>query len=246
MSKKRLAVFDFDHTIINDNSDVAVINLIDRSNIPEEVQVLHKDDGWTAFMQGIFDLLHEKGASLLSIKTLVENLPPVDGVIELIKVLEKNNFDIIIISDCNSYFIDIWLEKNGLQNVIFKVFTNPAYINDDGKLNISMFHVQNSCKLSSKNLCKGQILEDFIEERAKNGVKYSQVIYCGDGVNDFCPILRLNENDLACVRNNYKCLDLVTKAKEGQSFEKSGQPHIVKAEVLVWESGLDILNKLFA
>ena len=49
-------------------------------------------------------------------------------------------------------------------------------------------------------MCKGNILEEYINERRAQGVVYDFVAYSGDGKNDLCPTLRLSENDLAFPR----------------------------------------------
>ncbi|KAJ8935982.1 hypothetical protein NQ318_000852 [Aromia moschata] len=238
--RKKLAVFDFDHTVIDDNSDTAIVKLIDHKKIPKEIKMLHRSDGWTAFMQGIFEILHENDINEESIRDLIISLPPIEGMVELIyEMTEKLNFDVIVISDSNSYFIDLWLEAHNLKERVLKVFTNPAHF-EDGLLKIHMYHLQDSCKLSTKNLCKGQIMEDFIEDQKQKGVTYDTVVYCGDGYNDFCPILRLNSKDVACVRDKYKCAEIVLKAKDGRYTDVHGIPRTVYANVCVWSSGFEI------
>lgn len=195
-------------------------------------------------MQGIFDLLYKHEIDEISIRETMKDLVPVTGMIELIKELnEKLNFDVIIISDSNSYFINTWLRHNKLDKNIAEVFTNPACF-QNGHLKIKMYHFQEECKLSTKNLCKGDILEDFIGIQNREGIIYDQVVYVGDGINDFCPILRLNNNDLACVRDKFKCVEWVNLAKEGKPIDASGIIYNIKAEVLVWSTGTDILNRI--
>jgi pyridoxal phosphate phosphatase PHOSPHO2 len=242
--QKNLAVFDFDHTLLDDNSDTAVIALADKDNIPKEIKAIQHTEGWTAFMQAVFIHLRERGVTSSEIKELIKSLPPVNGVLELIKELKKTDTsDIIIISDCNSIFIKIWLESHGIDKFITKTFTNPSEVVND-TFKIFPYHHQETCKLSTKNLCKGQVLEEFVAEQNEKGINYDRIVYTGDGVNDFCPVLRLHTNDLACVRNNFKLLELVTQAKTGKSFDNSGKPHVVKAEVFVWDSGIDILQHI--
>nr|XP_023029762.1 pyridoxal phosphate phosphatase PHOSPHO2-like isoform X1 [Leptinotarsa decemlineata] len=239
---KNLAVFDFDHTIIHENSDVAVMNLIDPKKIPKEIKLLHRSDGWTAFMQGVFETLHKHKIKEENIRKLVETLQEVKGMRELIKELHENlNYDVIIISDSNSYFINTWLDANDMKKYITGVFTNPAHFEND-LLKISMYHLQESCKLSTRNLCKGQIMEEFLKEQQERGLPYERVLYCGDGLNDFCPILRLGEGDLACVRAEYKCAEIVAKAKDGSYKDEEGKSRDVKSDVFVWNDGYEIIN----
>lgn len=238
---RNLAVFDFDHTIINDNSDTAIMKLVD-NKIPREVKMLHRSDGWTAFMQGVFKTLHENDIQEDAINNLIKNLPAVQGMPELIREMNENlNFDVIIISDSNHHFIDLWLEENNLKDHILRVFSNPAGF-EDGLLKIRMYHLQDYCKLSTKNLCKGQIMEDFIAEQGQNNTIYKTIVYVGDGVNDFCPILRLKHNDVACVRDKYKCVDLVKRSKEGRYVDEDGVSKIVKSNVCIWQNGHEIIE----
>lgn len=241
---KHLAVFDFDHTIVDDNTDTAVIGLLDKSMIPESVTQLHRRDGWTAYMQAIFDLLHRHNIGESKILNVIVNIKCVEGFYELIKQLrDKLLFDIIIISDSNSYFINSWLSKHGLSDYILKVFTNPAQFEND-LLKIEMYHHQNYCNLSTKNLCKGQIMMDFINQQKSDGIEYRRIIYAGDGYNDFCPILKLGENDLACVREKYKCADVVKDALTGKFCDELGTPYKVRAKICVWRTGMDILKAI--
>lgn len=237
---RRLAVFDFDHTIIDDNSDVAVQDVVD--NIPNEVKKVYKEDGWTEYMQAIFDYIFKSGVSISVITKKIDSLKPVDGMVDLIKYLDEEvDYDIVIVSDSNSYFIDSWLESHGLKNNILQVFTNPAEVRD-GKLNIEMYHLQTTCQLSSKNLCKGQILTDFCEQQKLKNVIYDKIIYVGDGNNDLCPVLRLSENDVAFARKDYKLHKLLDNRETRKDYDSSQNP--VKAKIQAWETGYDVIKYL--
>lgn len=238
---KRLAAFDFDHTIIEKNSYVVAMDILACDKFPSFLKQLHRT-GWTAFMQGIFDLLHNNNVDEITIRQSIQDLEPIKGMSELIKDLNENlNYDVIIISDSNSYFINTWLASNNLKSNVKRVFTNPARFHN-GHLKIEMYHFQDKCTLSTKNLCKGQILEEFVAEQQDAGVIYDKIIYVGDGSNDICPILRLNQQDMGCVRNEYKCMELVKKAKDGQPLDKSGKQYNLKCDILVWDNGFDILE----
>lgn len=240
---KKLAVLDFDHTVINGNTDTIVADLLDET-VVGSVTNLYKRDGWTLYMQAIFKLLHAHNIQQEQITETINNIQAVPGFPNLIKELNsKLNFDVIIISDSNSYFIDSWLDANGLKAYVLRIFTNPAHF-ENGILKIQMYHLQDYCRLSTKNLCKGQIMDDFINERKKDGVSYEQIVYIGDGKNDFCPILRLKPCDLACVRENFKCAEMVKLAQEGSLCDKSGGNYRINANVVVWKNGNDILDVL--
>ena len=122
-----------------------------------------------------------------------------------------------------------------LLDAVDRVYTNPAHYNDAGSLHIDMFHLQDWCELSSKNLCKGHILETYITERAAQGITFSTVAYVGDGKNDLCPSLRLSEKDLIFARKGFALMKHVSEM-QAERDER------LKAKVHFWESGDDILN----
>lgn len=234
---KNLAIFDFDHTIVDANSDTAVMELVDKNKFPPDLRKMHKSAGWTAFMQAVFNVLHENQVTEPDIAGLIRRLPEVSGIKHLIQTLHDSmDYDVIIISDANTYFINAWLEGNGLSSKVLKVYSNPGAFNEQGRLEIEMFHDQDSCQLSTRNLCKGQIMQDFTKEQSKRGIVYQRVIYVGDGQNDFCPILRLGSTGVACCRKAYKCADLVQNAHKTE--------HDLKAQVCIWETGQDVLEFL--
>ena len=240
---RNLAVFDFDHTIIDGNSDIVVRDLISPSKISSEVKELCKKDNWTNYMQAVFKLLHENGVTEKDIRDRIEQLLPMKGMPDLIQHLFKLNYDIVVISDSNEVFIDMWLKKNDLYKYIYKIFTNPCtFVN--GVLKIQMYHLQTECKLSTKNLCKGKILQEFLSQRNAENVNFENVMYVGDGFNDFCPILTLKENNLACVRQNYQCAKMISLSKEGNSVDDSDTIYVVKPKILFWNNGFDILNAI--
>lgn len=241
---KNLAVLDFDHTVVDGNTDTIVADLLTKS-VRDSVRYLYQKDGWTSYMQAIFQLLHTNKINEETITKTINNIPCVSGFPALIKQLnDKLNYDVIIISDSNSYFIDCWLNANGLKPYILTTFTNPARF-ENGLLKIEMYHLQDYCALSTKNLCKGQIMDDFKEEQRERGVVYDRTVYVGDGKNDFCPILRLKEGDLACVREGFKCAELVQMAQDGKYCDvETGIAYNVRAGVVVWKNGDDILNSI--
>lgn len=233
MSKSMLVAFDFDHTIADENTDIVVRNLLPKEKITDEVTKLYRSDGWTAYMQKIFLLLHEHGIKPETIEEAVKKIPVTNGVDKLLEFLHKNNNEVIIISDSNSVFIQKWLEATCLSHTVRKVFTNPAHYDDDGCLRIQMYHVQDWCELSTKNLCKGHILEEYLKERKKAGVAFHRVVYVGDGKNDLCPCLRLGQSDIAFPRHGYALAEALCDSNQEMN-----------ASVHIWKNGEEIIEHL--
>ena len=152
------------------------------------------------------------------------------------QLLEKSvelSATIIIISDSNSEFINHILKTKKVDHLVERVFTNPAEWSSDGLLTIKPYHHQETDKLSTKNLGKGLILEDYIKNCGKD---FSFVCYVGDGKNDFSPALRLSDNDLVCVREGFSLEKYIPK------MEKEG--YQIKAEILLWNDADQIYKKL--
>ncbi|XP_049776802.1 pyridoxal phosphate phosphatase PHOSPHO2-like [Schistocerca cancellata] len=233
MSKPILVAFDFDHTIADQNTDIVVRDLLPREKITDDVTKLYRSDGWTAYMQKIFFLLHENGIKPEAIEEAVEKIPVTAGVDKLLKFLHQTNNEVIIISDSNSVFIRKWLEATCLNYTVRKVFTNPAHYDDNGCLRIQMYHIQDWCELSTKNLCKGHILEEYLKEREKAGVKFHRVVYVGDGKNDLCPCLRLGHSDIAFPRCGYALAEVLC-----------GGGQEINASVHTWKNGEEIMKHL--
>ncbi|XP_063709134.1 pyridoxal phosphate phosphatase PHOSPHO2-like [Culicoides brevitarsis] len=199
-----LAVFDYDHTVVDKNTDLVARDLIDASLIPDTVKNLYKSSGWIDYMQEIFNLLHTNHVTRDQIEKAIREIPETPGMVKCFQELRRNAFEVIVISDSNSVFIDTW-NKNRIAESICDIFTNPARFDDAGKLLIQGYHHQTACTLSSENLCKGQVMQEFIEKRKNEGITFESVFYVGDGRNDICPMLRLGSNDFACPRVGYAC-----------------------------------------
>jgi len=236
MATGPLLVFDFDHTITDLNTDVEIQKLAPGGEIPasSEMRGLYTDKGWTEFMGAVFKLLQENGVKKEQIQQLMANLDLTKNMENLlVNSVEQQSATIIIISDSNSEFINHILKVRQLDHLVDKVFTNPASWAPDGTLLIQPYHHQEDCKLSTKNLCKGQIMEDYLKSCGKT---FSYICYVGDGKNDFCPSLRLENQDIVCVRKGFSLENYIPK------MEKEGMK--IKAEILNWSDADQIYKKL--
>ncbi|XP_011061015.1 PREDICTED: LOW QUALITY PROTEIN: pyridoxal phosphate phosphatase PHOSPHO2-like [Acromyrmex echinatior] len=215
MDRNILVAFDFDHTICDGNTDLVVQNLLP-IEISKDVHNLRKSSGWIVYMSKIFELLHENSVKSHQIANVIIGIPEVAGM------------------QSNSVFIDSWLRSRQLNHVVSHVFTNPARYDKD-KLRVDPYHIQDTCKMSTVNLCKGQILTDYIQDKHKQGKSYERIVYVGDGRNDLCPILRLSETDLACPRKGYSLINQLNELSTSMS---------TKAKIVPWEDGTDLQFRL--
>lgn len=235
--KKILVALDFDYTLINANSDTFIYQLAPNKEIPKEIKALYSVNGWTYYMKEVFKYLHKNGVTEKDILSCIEKISLTDGMNELLETLSPERTEFIIISDSNNIFINHILKNKGLVDKISSIFTNFAEFKENGCLNIEMYHQQNTCSLSTINLCKGDILSKFVASRYLTGVEYVRIAYVGDGFNDFCPSLRLYENDAAFPRVNYCLIKTIPEMEKEKNLK-------LRAQVFPWTSGKDILKVL--
>ncbi|XP_076461874.1 pyridoxal phosphate phosphatase PHOSPHO2-like [Babylonia areolata] len=235
-----LLALDFDHTLIDANADLSLCKLAPGGTIPDEIQSLYSNNGWVNYMGAVFRHLHKHGVTAKDIQKHVEALPLVPGVSELFEYFRNfGHCDVIIISDSNSVLIDTWLKHHTLDSLVSQVFTNPAEFDVDGCLKVGNYHIQNWCSISTINLCKGTILQQYIHGQKMEGKFYSHVLYVGDGAKDFCPALMLSKEDYVCPRKDFP---LWKKLHGGWSGKKPSEN--VSASVIGWESAVEIRTLL--
>ncbi|XP_033762544.1 pyridoxal phosphate phosphatase PHOSPHO2-like [Pecten maximus] len=239
MTGRLLLAFDFDHTMVDENSDLWVKRLAPGGELPQEIEDKYSDDGWTHYMGTIFQYLHSTGVKQSDIQQCLTEIPLTSGFKQLLDHAHKQGHECIVISDSNSTFIQYILEHYNLENIVSKVYTNPAEFDTEGCLQIDFYHHQDWCDLSTENLCKGHILTEHIRQQASLGHTYSHVVYVGDGSNDLCPSLTLSDNDYVCPRVNLRLWKKVNAILAGEEKYKK---YSLKAKVLEWESGTEILK----
>ena len=226
---KILLAFDFDHTIIDDNSDTYINQLIPGGKVPKN---LKRISNWTMFMQSIFTLLHEENIRKDQILACLNTIPLAPHMKEFLELIPQEYVDCIIISDSNMVFIDSILRHHDIRGIFSDIYTNPACFEDSGLLRIKMYHEQDWCHLSAINLCKGHILRSHVEEKQRCGVEYAYIGYVGDGTNDYCPSMCLNQHDGIFARRGYKLLSTI------KNMKSKGQD--TAANVYPWKNALEI------
>ncbi|XP_053121235.1 pyridoxal phosphate phosphatase PHOSPHO2 [Hemicordylus capensis] len=234
---KFLLVFDFDYTIVDENSDTWIVKCAPDSKLPDEIRNSYQKGRWTEYMGRVFRYLGDNGIREEEMKRSMTKIPFTEGMKDLFDFISKHKgcFDCIIISDSNTIFIDWILRAANVCQVFDEVFTNPACFDDCGYLTVQNFHAHN-CAKCPINLCKRKVLEEFLENHLKQRVKYSQILYIGDGANDLCPVMYLKKDDVVMPRHGYMLQKMI--AQLSQDLVP------VEASVVAWSSGSEIQTYL--
>uniref|UniRef100_A0A8C7EW31 Pyridoxal phosphate phosphatase PHOSPHO2 n=1 Tax=Neovison vison TaxID=452646 RepID=A0A8C7EW31_NEOVI len=169
---KILLVFDFDNTMIDDNSDTWIVQYAPEKKFPIELQDSYEKGFWTEFMAESLSL-GDEGVREDEMKRAVTSMPFTLGMVELLKFIRKNK-------DKFDYWV---LEATSFHDVFDKVFTNPAAFDSNGHLTVESYHAH-SCNRCPQNLCKNVVLVEFVDKQLQQGVNYTQIVYIGDGGND--------------------------------------------------------------
>ncbi len=202
--KKTLFVFDFDHTLIDDNVDTWIMSVHPsvKGKVRENIHTLRKEyPCWTDLMHYTATLIYEHGVSSEELIAHVEQATLFEQALKAVTAVgQAANADSIILSDANTIFIESILSKCGVIQFFQNIISNPAHFDASGRLHIQHYH-SHSCEHcnSSPNLCKGQVLTEYLSGKPE----YSKVVYVGDGKGDFCPALRLSANDVLVCRKDY-------------------------------------------
>ncbi|XP_042340288.1 pyridoxal phosphate phosphatase PHOSPHO2 [Plectropomus leopardus] len=239
--KKTLMVFDFDHTVVDDNSDTWVFRCLPDQTLPDSVKNTYTKGHWTEFMSRVMKYIGDQQVSPDRVRSVLETIPFTPGMTDLLTFISehKNTTDCIVISDANTMFIGWILHASGLQAAVDQVFSNPAEVNDLGYMELQHHH-SHDCKRCAANLCKRKVLEQYLSEQSDRGVEYERVFYAGDGGNDLCPALCLRGHDVVMPRRGYALEKLLAKLQNQQNNAS------LRAKVIVWDSGTDILEELKA
>jgi pyridoxal phosphate phosphatase PHOSPHO2 len=172
--------------------------------------------------------LFERGITRSQIIEVFENLPLTPAMSSTVRLLHSKGYDLRIVSDANTIYIDTILKVSGITNVFSDIRTNPAHFDDRGCLIIGPYEKSpekcpNGCP---SNMCKGKVMVEYFKTRA-----YARAVYIGDGSGDFCACTKLREGDVALVRSGNP-LEKLVKSKA----------QLVLATVVFWDSGKDVLK----
>lgn len=226
-------IFDFDCTIVEVDSDPWVAEHLGASLIMQE---LRSRLPWNAMMDALMEALHAKGNSISDIEEALRCIPLQPEKITAIKLAHTLGCELHIVSDANLFFIKTILDKYEVTNLFTEIHTNPASVDEDGRLHIAPFHpiceAPHGCPLCPPNMCKGKIIDEI---QAHMAHARKRIIYIGDGCGDYCPSLRLHGSDCILPREGFPLLEMLTQNMAS-----------VRASIYPWGSAKSMEEKLLA
>ncbi|KAF1862235.1 hypothetical protein Lal_00026759 [Lupinus albus] len=237
MGESVIVIFDFDRTIIDDDSNRWVISELGLTHLFNQ---LRSTLPWTSLMDRMMKELHSQGITINHIADCLKRAYFHPSILSAIKSAHVLGCDLKIISDANTFYIKTILEHHGVWDCFSEVNTNPTFVDEEGCLRITPFHDStvspHSCHLCPPNMCKGLVINRIRGSLPEN----KRFIYIGDGKGDYCPTLKLEGSDFVMPRKDYPL--------SNQIFS---DPKLVNAEVHEWSSGeelesilLKLINKL--
>eukprot|EP01080_Neovahlkampfia_damariscottae_P002048 gene2048-1554_t len=234
-----LVVFDFDHTMIDCNSDTHIFSKI--PTLKSEMKKLRKEGvQWTNLVSIILKKASlEHSMNIQELKELISDIPLDENMVSLIQILKKRYNTIIkIVSDANVLFIKWILEKNEIEDYIDEIISNPCEIVEFEKfqyLNVKHYDMSHKCEICPLNMCKGKIIESFKPEGKENLYDFDSIIYVGDGGNDFCPCTKLRKEDFVFPRKNHKLIEKIEN-------ELKSENSLIQSNIHAWENYNDLLE----
>lgn len=233
-----LYAFDFDHTIVDQNSDSAVMEII-HDPVPENLQRLYDGTNWSEYMDKIFRFVADEGGTYDIIASKIALLKPTEGMIPLLQRISTSRYvhphsRFIIVSDANTFFIETYLQSRKPPLYPDAIITNQAEKTNEGYLKLTPYENQCQCPLCPRNLCKGEALLKYIELKGP----FNKVFYSGDGGNDICPAMKLSENDVVFVRRNFAMEKIIAHGTwKGQIVD-------IRAKIVYWDDAKTIEDDL--
>ena len=236
-AKKTLLIFDFDKTILDDDSfGHIILNTLTK----EELQIIFNNryknwvDGYNYSLKQLksHGITKEKFNEMLNQISLTKGM---DNLFNYIKE-QKDNYDSIILSSNYEYVIKYILNKYNITDIFLDIITNPSREGNPDEKEQFIYVLkkqEHNCKTCNPCSCKKNEFKEFCNTHDMNN--YDKVIFICDGFNDFCLAVDLGENDITLMRKNFA----LYKKINDKNFENN-----LKCKVQAWENGNDIINYL--
>ena len=231
-----VVIFDFDWSLINENSDTYVFQIL-RPDLLKTIQDQWKTVDWTTLMDSSVGSLMRSGVTRKELSDCLHGIPFFQETFQSLRLAKDKGAKVFILSDANEYYISEIIGHHSLDHLIDQTITNFSEFetleNGSEVLRIKPYQhpsTPHGCRNCPINLCKGICLESIIK-RVGGRESIKKIVYVGDGGGDFCPCLALSPSDFICCRNNWT---LHKKIRDSDS--------LVMAQCIPWSNGADLLH----
>ena len=237
-SKKTSMIFDFDQTIVDQDSIYEQARITLSKEEYEKVMEIDNFDYYDAFNY-FFKKEKESGLSLKDINANFEKLSLSPKISELFDYIRntKSKYDLLLLSGDIDYVIKYVLQYHKIFDLFSYIICNKAEIQDEIAeriIYVPRDQFPHNCDLCISSQCKGLELKKYLEKNSRN--KFNKIIFVCDGGNDFCPSKKiLRKGDIVFPR--------VDHGLHKELFEKNLKNELV-CDVYPLKSADEIISKL--
>jgi 2,3-diketo-5-methylthio-1-phosphopentane phosphatase len=232
--KKILVIFDLDNTILCETTDYKVFSLLNEEKLKEAHSPYNN---WAHHMQKIYLSMKKDSITIEEIKKIVQSIPLTEGFSEIFEFISqnKNKFETLIVSGANTLYIQWIIDCHKLHNIIDGFYSNFAEPHDDLLIKIVPNH-SHDCKICEVDQaqCKKKVLNEYFKNKNIDYLKeYSNILYVGDGENDYCPSTLLEPDNYLFPRQDYALHNMLVE----ENIERK-----LKCNIHPWINGLSVLE----
>ena len=234
-SKKILLIFDFDETIVDQDSIYEQARMTLSEENYKKIIELDEFDYYDAFNY-FFKKEKEEGLTLKDINSNLEKLSLSPKIPELFDFIRKtkSKYDLLLLSGDIDYVIKYVLQHHNFLDLFSYIICNKALLQDENKersIYVPRDQFPHNCDLCISSQCKGLELEKFLKDK-----NYDKILFVCDGGNDFCPAKKLmKKGDIVFPRDGHRFL---------KRIEIENLKDELKCEISPWKTGEDIINRL--
>lgn len=212
-----LLTFDFDETIVDENSDDSIVRAAPGQRLPESLRATYREGFYNEYMQRVFKYLDEQGVRRRDLRAVCEAIALSRGMGDLLQFVAKQGagFEVIRFSDANTFVVESALRATGHLGLFCRILGNLSGPDARGLLALRPFH-SHSCARCPTNMCKHKVLSDSLRVRVQDGAHFECLFYVGDSANDFLPMGLLANSDVALPRRGCLMHRLILEARKAE------------------------------
>ena len=236
--KKILLIFDFDKTIINDDSfGYYAIKMLTK----EEKAKLFKaprNQNWVIGFNLTLKMIKSHGTTLNEFNKVLEEIPLSKGMEELFTYIGKNKskYEAVIMSSNYQYVIFHLLKHYNIFDIFSEIICTPSKESNSDEKDQFVYVLNNkphNCPKCNPCNCKSLDFKEFLSSHDMS--KYEKIVFVGDGWNDFCLAKDLSDKDVVFARKHF----VLYKKLFEENLKNS-----LKCKAEAWDDAKDIVKYL--